>query len=71
LVDEATIAAIADSIEAINALPSATQLAVRATFNDAYNFQMQIMLPFCFIALAATALLWEKKLRRAKDVRGY
>lgn len=71
LLTPAELQAISDSVQFVNGLPDTIREAVRKVFCDGYNEQLRVMLYFSVGAWLSTLLLWEKKLKRAKDIEGY
>lgn len=59
------------SLNAIDDLPESVRNHVRRVFSDAFTLQFQAMLAFCGMILLATGLLWERPLRRARDVAAF
>lgn len=71
LLTPAELAQISDSVQFVNTLPEATKDVVRQVFCDGYNAQMRVMLYISVAGWLSTMLLWEKKLKRVKDIEGY
>ena len=71
VIDDRQRVAISNSIQFVNTLTEPAKSAVRAIFNDGYNLQLWAMLGFAAVSLLAVGLLWERPLRRGKDVQGY
>jgi hypothetical protein len=62
---------ISDSVLYISKLPTAQRDAVRLIYNEAFNEQVRVMLYFSVVAWLASLMLWEKKMKTAKDIAGY
>jgi len=65
------IDSILDSALAISKLPTDTQRNVQDIFNKGYNFQLRVMLYVSLAVWLSTLLLWERKPRTAKNIKGY
>jgi hypothetical protein len=62
---------ISDSVLYITRLPEAQRDAVRLAYNDAFNEQFRVMLYFSAVVWLASLLLWERKMKTARDIEGY
>lgn len=63
---------ISASLQYINELPIESRDAVRQTFSDGYNAQLRVMMAFSGTVFLATFVLWERNLKRSKDIQeGY
>lgn len=52
-------------------LPEAQRDAVRLAYNEAFNEQFRVMLYFSAVVWLASLLLWERKMKTARDIAGY
>jgi hypothetical protein len=62
---------ILDSAQSITSLSPDTRRAVQDVFNKGYNLQLRVMLFVSVVVWLSSLLLWERKPRTAKDVKGY
>lgn len=62
---------MADSVQYIATLPEAQRDAVRLAYNEAFNEQFRVMLYFSAAVWLASLLLWERKMKTARDIAGY
>ncbi|KAB5513119.1 drug resistance transporter EmrB/QacA subfamily [Coniochaeta sp. 2T2.1] len=71
ILDPEQIKAISDSALFIGTLPEATRDAVRLAYSEAFNEQFRVMLYFAAAVWSATLLMWERRMRTARDIEGY
>ncbi|GKT45457.1 efflux pump dotC [Colletotrichum spaethianum] len=69
--DPSEMQAILNSVQFIETLPSSTQTTVRSVFNEGYNLQLRTMLYFSAVVLVSMTLIWDRNLKRARDMTGY
>ncbi|KZL85372.1 mfs multidrug transporter protein [Colletotrichum incanum] len=69
--DASEMQAISNSVQFIETLPSPTRSAVRSVFNEGYNVQLRTMLYFSAVVLVSMTLMWDRNLKRARDMTGY
>lgn len=62
---------ISNSLLYIAKLPEAQRDAVRLAYNDAFNEQFRVMLYFSAVVWLSSLLLWERKMKTARDIEGY
>lgn len=62
---------ISDSVQFMDSLPAPTRTAVRSVFSEGYNKQLRTMLYFSVAVLVSLTLMWDRNLKRARDMKGY
>ncbi|KAF6815326.1 major facilitator superfamily transporter [Colletotrichum sojae] len=67
----AEMQAVSNSVQNIETLRPETRNAVRSAFGEGYAHQLRSMLYFSSVVLLAITLLWERKLKRSRDMAGY
>lgn len=55
----------------MDSLPAPTRTAVRSVFSEGYNKQLRTMLYFSVAVLVSLTLMWDRNLKRARDMKGY
>jgi hypothetical protein len=65
------IDSILNSAKTIDGFSAETRRNVRDIFNNGYTLQLRVMLYVSLAVWLSTILLWERKPRTAKDIKGY